>query len=94
MTDRIEIDGIAFSGSTIEMLQGKLLLIQGKKGMLGCGYFNIAVADKLGSAMATVSGVGSYDDMLKATVNGVSARAAEAGVKPGMTGKEALLIMK
>ena len=94
MTDRIEIDGIAFSGSTIEMLQGKLLLIQGKNGMLGCGYFNIAVADKLGSAMATVSGVGCYDDMLKATVNGVSVRAAEAGVKPGMTGKEALLIMK
>lgn len=92
--DKIQIENFEFSGSTIEMLQGKLLLIQGKAGMLGCGYFNIAVADKLGSAMATVSGVSCYDDMLSARVNAVSARAAECGVKIGMTGKEALLIMK
>lgn len=92
--DRIEIDGLEFNGSTIEMLQGKLLLIQGRNGMLGCGYFNIAVADKLGSAMATVSGVKCYDDMLEAQVNAVSVRAAECGVRIGMTGREALLIMK
>ena len=92
--DKIEIDGLEFSGTTVELLQGKLLIIQGKAGMLGCGYFNLAVADKLGSAMAIVSGVKCYDDMLAATVAGVSAKAAEAGVKVGMIGKEALLIMK
>lgn len=92
--DRVEIDGMEFSGSTIELLQGKLLVIQGRNGMLGCGYFNLAVADKLGSAMATVSGVSCYDDMLNAVVNGVSKRAAECGVEIGMTGREALLIMK
>ena len=92
--DKIEIDGLEFSGTTVELLQGKLLIIQGKTGMLGCGYFNLAVADKLGSAMAIVSGVKCYDDMLAATVAGVSAKAAEAGVKVGMSGKEALLIMK
>ena len=92
--DKIEIDGLEFSGTTVELLQGKLLIIQGKTGMLGCGYFNLAVADKLGSAMAIVSGVKCYDDMLAATVAGVSVKAAEAGVKVGMSGKEALLIMK
>ena len=92
--DKIEIDGFEFSGTTVELLQGKLLIIQGKAGMLGCGYFNLAVADKLGSAMAIVSGVKCYDDMLAATVAGVSAKAAEAGVKVGMSGREALLIMK
>ena len=92
--DKIEIDGLEFSGTTVELLQGKLLIIQGKVGMLGCGYFNLAVADKLGSAMAIVSGVKCYDDMLAAVVAGVSAKAAEAGVKVGMSGKEALLIMK
>ena len=92
--DKIEIDGLEFSGTTVELLQGKLLIIQGKTGMLGCGYFNLAVADKLGSAMAIVSGVKCYDDMLAATVAGVSAKAAEAGVKVGMSGKEALVIMK
>ena len=92
--DRIEIDGLEFSGTTVELLQGKLLLIQGKIGMLGCGYLNLSVADKLGSAMAIVSGVKCYDDMLAAKVAGVSERAAACGVKVGMSGKEALLIMK
>lgn len=92
--DNIEIDGMIFRGTTVGLLQGNLLIIQGQTGMLGCGYFNLAVADKLGSAMAVVSGVKCYDDMLVQTVSGVSARAAELGVKPGMTGREALLIMK
>ena len=92
--DSIEINGMTFRGNIIEMLQGKLLLIQGQNGMLGCGYFNLAVADKLGSAMAIVSGVACYDDMLNKEVVGVSARAAEMGVVPGMTGREALTIMK
>ena len=94
MMDNVEIDGIIFRGTTVDLLQGKLLIIQGQTGMLGWGYFNLAVADKLGSAMAVVSGVNSYDDMLVRTVSAVSARAAELGVVPGMTGREALLIMK
>lgn len=92
--DSIEINGMTFRGNIIEMLQGRLLLIQGQNGMLGCGYFNLAVADKLGSAMAIVTGVRCYDDMLNKEVVGVSARAAEMGVVPGMTGREALTIMK
>ena len=92
--DNIEINNMMFRGNTIELLQGKLLLIQGQHGMLGCGYFNLAVADKLGSAMAIVSGVQCYDDMLDKAVVGVSARAAEMGVTPGMTGREALILMK
>ncbi|MBR7106787.1 MAG: YunC family protein [Lentisphaeria bacterium] len=92
--DKIKIDDIEFSGSTIEMLQGKLLLIQGRNGMLGCGYFNVETADKLNSAMAIVTGVKCYDDMLTQPVVKVSARAAEYGVTIGISGKEALLLMK
>ena len=92
--DKIKIDNIEFSGSTIEMLQGKLLLIQGQNGMLGCGYFNVETADKLNSAMAIVTGVKCYDDMLTRLVVKVSARATEYGVTVGMSGKDALLLMK
>ena len=92
--DRINVDGMEFSGSTIEMLQGKLLLIQGRNGMLGCGYFNVETADKLNSAMAIVTGVKCYDDMLTQPVVKLSARAAEYGVTVGMSGKDALLLMK
>ncbi len=92
--DKVVIDGIEFQGSTLPLLQGSLLIIQGRNGMLGCGYFNLATADKLNSAMAIVSGVKNYDDMLNATVSGVSAKAAEMGVRTGISGREALLIMK
>ena len=34
--ENIELDGMIFRGSSIELLQGKLLIIQGKTGMLGC----------------------------------------------------------
>ena len=91
---QIIIDGKTFKADLIELVRGKLLLIQGEKGMLGCGYFNVETADKLDTPLAIVTGVGSFDDMLNAKVVKVS-RAAEAlGVKTGISGKEALLIMK
>ena len=92
--DSIELDGMIFRGDIIEMLQSKLLLIQGQNGMLGCGYFNIETADKLNSAMAIVTGVKCYDDMLTRPVVKVSARAAEYGVTVGISGKDALMLMK
>ena len=50
-----------------------------------------ATADKTGDALAIVSGVKNYDDMLKAEVKAVSAAAAALGVAAGMSGKEALV---
>ncbi len=92
--DKVQIGEQVFQGHTIELVRGKLLLIQGQKGMLGCGYFNVATADKLESKLAVVTGVGSYDDMLNAQVKTVSAAAATAGVRPGMSGRDALILME
>ena len=87
---QIIIDGKPFRGDIIPLKTSAILVIQGKIGMLGCGYLSIETADKLGHALATVSGVASFDDMLNATVGKVSAAAAKLGITPGMTGKEAL----
>ena len=54
------------------------------------GRIAVATADKTGDALAIVSGVKNYDDMLKAEVKAVSAAAAALGVAAGMSGKEAL----
>ena len=54
------------------------------------GRITRATADKTGDALAIVSGVKNYDDMLKAEVKAVSAAAAALGVAAGMSGKEAL----
>ena len=88
--DKVMVDEMEFRGDTIPVSGAKLLLIQGSRGMLGCGYLNLATADKLGHALAIVTGVGSYDDMLNAEVKSVSAAAQDLGVTVGMSGAEAL----
>ena len=90
----LNIDGHAFRADEIPVMgTTKLLLIQGNRGMLGCGYVSLAAAEKFGHALAIVKGVASFDDMLGATVQEVSSAAAALGVKTGMTGREALALM-
>lgn len=85
--------GRVFRGDFIPLPGSAILLIQGEGGMLGCGYISVETADKLGHALAVVTGVANYDDMLNAKVVRVSKAAAAKGVKPGMLGREALLVM-
>lgn len=70
-----------------------LLVIRAEKGILGCGYLSLGAAEKFGHALAIVRGVASFDDMLAAAVQEVSAAAEALGVRPGMTGREALGLM-
>ena len=93
--DIININGQEFRADTIQVCGGvKILVIQNSKGMLGCGYLNLETAEKLNHALAIVTGVKSYDDMLSAEVKACSAAAAALGVTPGMSGREALKIMQ
>ena len=88
--DTLKINGNSFRGDTIPLFGINLLVIQGKKGMLGCAYVNMAVAEKNAVALAIVRGVANYDDMLRAQVTDVTPAAAALGIAPGMTGAEAL----
>ena len=78
--EQLTIDGKEFRGDIIPLKTSAVLLIQGSNGMLG-------------HALAIVTGVASYDDMLAAKVVRMSAAAAALGVTVGMTGKDALMIM-
>lgn len=91
---QITIEGKTFSASKIQLPTSAILVIQGNRGILGCGYLSVETADKLGHALAIVTGVASFDDMLSATVSKVSAAATALGVKTGMTGQTALLTME
>lgn len=88
--DKVLIDGRELRADAIPLFGAKLLVIQAKNGMLGCGYLNLATAEKLGHALAVVTGVSCYDDMLRAEVKLVSEAAQKLGVTPGMTGADAL----
>ena len=88
--DTVTINGQSLDAVAFPTEHSVVLMIRGGKGLLGCGYLSVATADKTGDALAIVSGVKNYDDMLKAEVKAVSAAAAALGVAAGMTGKEAL----
>ena len=91
--ENIIIDGRNFTAFEAATPNTKVLFIRGDSGFLGCGYFSLETADKVGDAAAIVTGVKSFDDMLAAPVKAVSAAAAARGVRPGMTGREALLLL-
>ena len=90
----LEIGGRLFSGCRIGTQHAVILLISGRKGNLGCGYFSVETADRVGDRLAVVTGVGSFEEMLEAAVVKVSSAAAACGVVSGMHGREALEAME
>ena len=91
--DTLEIEGNPFSAAIVPFEHAKLLVITAPHGALGCGYISLEAAEKFGDALAIVTGVSSYDDMLQAKVVRLSSAAAARGVAVGMTGREALLLL-
>ena len=90
---KIKIGGQPFEGFSVKTENSIILLIKGRNGILGCGYFSIEAADKLKDAFAIVTGVNSFEDMLEKGVVKISEAARKKGIKEGMTGKETLTLM-
>ena len=88
------IDGIEFKTAALPTANSIILLVQGAKANLGCGYFSMAAAEKMKDRFAIVRGVSTIEEVLAAPVAECSPEAALCGVTPGMTGKDALLLME
>ena len=73
-------------------LEAPLLIVKGSLGFLGCGYINTDSC--IDEACAIVSGVNTHDDMLKASVKAVSKDGTKLGIKVGMTGAEAMELLR
>ena len=84
MVENLDIDGNAFQGVKVE-LKGlpPLVLIEGDKGFIMCGYLNIDAAESLGATAAVVSGVSSWEDILKAQIKTATTKAKALGLEPG-----------
>jgi uncharacterized protein YunC (DUF1805 family) len=80
-------------GIRIQLQNANFLLISAKRGYIMCGYLNMETAEKLGDAACIVTGVDTFEDVLKAEVVKVSESARILGCKEGMTGKEALNLL-
>ena len=91
--DEITFNRKTYKGYTIPTTNASLLAITAANGMLACGYVKVETADKLGDALAIVTGVNSYVDMFAKNVVAVSKAAQAKGVAVGMTGREALELL-
>ncbi len=91
--EKIVVGDKSLDGLKVEMPGASVLMIVGEKGFVGCGYFKVEVADKVGHALAIVSGVKSFEDVLAAKVCAISTKAAELGISEGMTGEEAAKLL-
>lgn len=89
----MKIAGNEFKPYSIPTINTSILVIAAENGFLACGYINIDVANRVGDICAIVTGVKTHEDMLEAHVVKMSEKAAELGVKKGMIGTEALLLM-
>jgi uncharacterized protein YunC (DUF1805 family) len=77
-------------GYSIDLPGAPLLVAKGEKGFVMCGFLDLRSADKFNAAAAVVRGVKTLDELLSKPVTDVSAAALLQGVKPGMTGRDAL----
>ena len=78
--------------------QGQYCAILTKAGIVGCGIYDIAVADEFRMVFALAKGTPEKplvepEDLLTARIVKVSARARGLGIAEGMSGAEALRIL-
>ncbi len=85
----------AASGLSVGWDGGQFVVIVASKGLVACGIVDPAVAEKFGFAVAIARGtpekpLATSEDLLAASIVEVSSKAAEYGIRKGMSGKEAL----
>jgi len=92
-TKEVNVNGKIANGVEIPLQNGTLVLITAAKGFIMCGYLDIVAANKFGDCAAIIKGVKTVDDMLQKSVVSVSDNASKLGIKEGMSGMEALMLL-
>lgn len=82
-------------GASYRWQGGQYCAIHTARGVVGCGIFDLACADVFSMAFAIARGTPEHplrepEDLFEARIVGVSAAAQAQGVRPGMTGLEAI----
>lgn len=90
----IEVKPIGnWTGILVRLENANLVMIVASKGFVGCGYFNLETAERVGDALAIVTDVTSFDDVLSAKIIKASTKAKQLGVRQGITGQQALELL-
>jgi uncharacterized protein YunC (DUF1805 family) len=75
----------------IPLQNAVLVMLITKKGYIICGYLNIQTAEKLGDAACVITGIKNTEELLSGRVVNLTSKARKLGIKPGMSGRQALL---
>jgi len=90
----LTLDGTIYDAVHIPTEKTNILLVKATGGFVGCGYFDVNVANRVGDAVAIVTGVKTIDNLLAAPIVRLSDRARDAGVTEGMSGRDALKFLQ
>jgi len=91
--EQINLEKGCGTGLKMDMEHAPLLVIRAGCGFVMCGYLNIEIANKLGDVAVRVTGVRSFEDVLKAKAVDVSEAAKKRGITVGMSAQDALNMM-
>lgn len=85
-------------GFVIPLGPVNLVFVVARKGMVGCGAFDVAALGNFGYPAARVrpvhhDAIRTLDDLLAGEVKEANPAAGELGVVPGMSGRDALDIL-
>jgi len=85
-------------GLSAEWENGQYCAILTPKGQVACAIFDLAVMEEFGMVGAIAKGTPENplrkpEDLYEAIVVGVTSKASAYGVKKGMSGREALLLL-
>lgn len=92
---KIQLDRKQADGYVIPLGAIKLVSVVTDMGMVGCGAFDVAALNNFGYPAARVrpsqgNSIATVEDLLDGIVKEVNPAAEKLGLKPGITGRDAL----
>ena len=93
--EEIQLKNSRGTGYLLPLGRVNLVWVVTKRGLVGCGAFDVAALGKFGYPAARVrpargDTISSLEDLVSGVINEVNTPAQQQGVSIGMSGKEAL----
>jgi uncharacterized protein YunC (DUF1805 family) len=91
----MQFQGGTAIGMSQRWIGGQCCAIQTAAGIVGCGIYALDVPAEFGQAIAIARGtpanpLAEPEDLLEAKIVGCTPKAESLGIKPGMTGRDAV----
>lgn len=96
--EKVAYKGGEAEGYVIPLGPANLVVVVAKRGLVGCGAFDVSALEKFDYPAAKVkptrgSSIANVEDLLIGEIKDANAAASKLGIKIGMSGREALDFM-